>query len=56
MGTEMAGCILAPTLFVLKFPVALARVPGQIAYGSGGRVEDSALPGRWLMQSWQSRH
>jgi hypothetical protein len=31
MGTEMAGIISAPTLFVLKLSVALARVPGKIA-------------------------
>jgi hypothetical protein len=31
---------LAPALFVLNLPVALARAPGKIAYGSGGRVED----------------
>ncbi len=42
MGMEMAGSILAPTLFVLKLPVALARTPGKIAFGSGGMVEDFA--------------
>ncbi len=36
------GGILAPALFVLNLPVALARVPGKIAYGSGWRVEDFA--------------
>jgi hypothetical protein len=56
MGMEMTGSILAPTLFVLKLPVALARAPGQIALGSGGRVEDFALHGHWSLQQWQSRH
>jgi hypothetical protein len=55
MGMEMTGSILAPTSFVLKLSVALARVPVKIAYGSGGRVEDFALCGVWLMQRWQSR-
>jgi hypothetical protein len=36
---EMAGWIYAPTFFVLKFPVALARAPGKIALGSGGWVK-----------------
>jgi hypothetical protein len=40
MGMEMEGSILAPTLFVIKLHVALARMPGRIAFGSGGRVED----------------
>ncbi len=31
MGMEMAGSILAPALFVLKLPVALAKMPGKIA-------------------------
>ncbi len=31
MGMEMAGSILAPTLFVLKFTVELARTPGKFA-------------------------
>jgi hypothetical protein len=39
MGMEMAGSILAPALFVLNLPVALARMPGKIAFGSGGRVK-----------------
>jgi hypothetical protein len=39
MGIGKAGSILAPALFVLNLPVALA---GKIAYGSGGRVEDFA--------------
>jgi hypothetical protein len=30
-GIGMGGRILAPTLFVLNLPVALARVPGKIA-------------------------
>ncbi len=42
MGIGKAGSILAPTLFVLNLHVALARAPGKIAYGSGGRVEDFA--------------
>jgi hypothetical protein len=42
MGMEMAGGILALTLFVLKLPVALASTPGKIAFGSGGRGEDFA--------------
>jgi hypothetical protein len=45
MGMKVARSILAPALFVLKFPVALARVPGKIAFGSGGRVEDFAFVG-----------
>jgi hypothetical protein len=32
--------ILAPSLFVLNLPVALARAPGKIAFESGGRVKD----------------
>ncbi len=36
------GSILAPALFILNLSVALARVPGKIAVGSGGRVEDFA--------------
>ncbi len=40
MEMEMAGSILAPALFVLKLPVALARLPGKIEFGSEGRVED----------------
>jgi hypothetical protein len=42
MGIEKAGSIFAPTLFVLNLPVALARAPGKIAFGSGLRVEDFA--------------
>ncbi len=42
MGIGKVGSILAPTLFVLNLPVALARAPGKITYGSGGRVEDFA--------------
>jgi hypothetical protein len=42
MGMELVGSILAPTLFILKLPVTLARVPGKIAFGSGGRFEDFA--------------
>jgi hypothetical protein len=39
MGMEMAGSILAPTIFDLKLPVALAKTPGKITYGTGGRVK-----------------
>jgi hypothetical protein len=39
---EMVGRILAPALFVPKLPVALARTPGKITFGCGGRVEDFA--------------
>ncbi len=42
MAIGKAGSILAPALFVLYLPVALARAPGKITYGSGGRVEDFA--------------
>ncbi len=42
MGIGKAGIILAPVLFVLNLPVALARAPGKITYGNGGRVEDFA--------------
>jgi hypothetical protein len=42
MGIGKAGRILAPTLFVLNLPVALARAPGKIAFGSRGKVEDFA--------------
>ena len=42
MGIGKAGRILAPALFDLNLPVALARAPDKIAYGSGGRVEDFA--------------
>ncbi len=31
MGIGKAGSILAPALFVLSLPVALARAPGKIA-------------------------
>jgi hypothetical protein len=31
MGMELVGSILAPNLFILKLPVALARTPGKIA-------------------------
>jgi hypothetical protein len=31
MGIGKAGSILAPALFILNFPVALASVPGKIA-------------------------
>jgi hypothetical protein len=40
MGMEVAGRILAPALFILKLPVALARAPGKIAFGRRGRLED----------------
>ncbi len=36
------GRILAPALFLLNLHVALARAPGKITFGSGGRVEDFA--------------
>jgi hypothetical protein len=39
MGMGKAGSILAPALFVLNLPVALARAPGKIVYGSGRRVK-----------------
>jgi hypothetical protein len=42
IGIGEAGSILAPTLFDVNLPVALARAPGKITYGSGGRVEDFA--------------
>ena len=42
MGIGKVGSILAPALFVLDLSVALARAPGKIAYGSGGRAEDFA--------------
>ncbi len=42
MGMETAESILAPTLFVLKLHVALARTPGKIVFGSRGSVEDFA--------------
>ncbi len=42
MGIGKLGSILAPALFVLNLPVTLARAPGKIAYGNGGRVEDFA--------------
>ncbi len=42
MGIGKAGSILAPALFVLNLPVAMARAPSEIAFGSGGRVEDFA--------------
>ncbi len=35
MGIEMVGSILAPVLFVLTLPVALAKAPGKIVHGSG---------------------
>ena len=42
MEIGKAGNIFAPALFVLNLPVALAKAPGKIVYGSGGRVEDFA--------------
>jgi hypothetical protein len=42
MGMEMVGSILAHALFILKLSAALARTPGKILFGSGGRVEDFA--------------
>jgi hypothetical protein len=50
MGMEMAGRVQPPALFVLKFPAALARAPGKITYGSGGRIKDFALHGHWSIQ------
>ncbi len=38
----MVGRMLAPAFYILKLPVALARMPGKIAFRSGGRVEDFA--------------
>jgi hypothetical protein len=55
MGMEIAGTVLAPALFVLKFPVALTRAPGKITYGSGGRVKDFALHEHWSMQHCKCR-
>jgi hypothetical protein len=43
MGMEVTRSILTPTLFDLKLLVALARVPGKVAFGSGGRVKDFAV-------------
>ncbi len=40
MGIGKAESILAPALFILNLPVAQARLPDKITYGSGGRVED----------------
>ncbi len=42
MGIGKAGSILVPALFVLNLPLALARAPDKIAFGSGGRVENFA--------------
>jgi hypothetical protein len=39
MGMEVVGSIMAPALFILKLTVALARMPGKISFGSGGRVK-----------------
>jgi hypothetical protein len=50
MGMEMAGSVLALALYILKLPVPLARAPGIIAFKSGGRVEEFALRGLWLIQ------
>ncbi len=36
------GSILATALFFLNLPVALARAPDKITFGSGGRIEDFA--------------
>jgi hypothetical protein len=55
VGIEKARSMLAPALFVLNLPVSLARAPGKIVFGSGGRVEDFCLRGRWSMQWWQSK-
>jgi hypothetical protein len=55
MGIEMVENILAPAFFILELPVAMAGAPGKIVLGSGGRVKDFSLCGRWLMQQWQSR-
>jgi hypothetical protein len=48
----MAGSILALVFFVLKLFVALAKVPGKIALGIRGWVEDFALCGRWPLLEW----
>jgi hypothetical protein len=42
MGIGKAGYILAPALFILNLPVALARAPAIIVFGSGGRFENFA--------------
>ncbi len=42
MGIGKAGSILAPALLILNLPVALARAPGKISFGSQGRAEDIA--------------
>jgi hypothetical protein len=47
MGIGKMGSISAPALFVLNLFIALARGPGKIAYGSGGRVEDFACKVCW---------
>jgi hypothetical protein len=36
MGNEVTRSVLAPVLFVLKLPVALARVPGKLPSGMEG--------------------
>ncbi len=49
MGIGQVGRILAPTLFVLNLPVALARRPGKIAYLA------EAVAHEWCQQNtkWQ---
>jgi hypothetical protein len=42
MVMEMERSILDPFLLILELPVALARAPYKIAFGSGGRVEEFA--------------
>ncbi len=36
---EMVGSILAPNVFVLTLPVALAKAPGKIALGVEGGLK-----------------
>jgi hypothetical protein len=42
MRIKKAEKILNPALSVGNLPVALARAPGKITFGSGGRVKDFA--------------
>jgi len=39
MEIGKAGSIFAPASFILNLPIALARAPGKITYGSGGGVK-----------------
>jgi hypothetical protein len=50
MGIEKVGRILAPALFVLNLPVALARVPGKIA----NQVE--TVPHAWCQPDTNGRY